>query len=161
MPDDNETLHFVTKEFDEIQEKTRVYLETTKQCIIIKLHKKYTIGWAFYNAGTNLLTRFAEFKSKKYAFGEYDTFPISLDKWIRGRELAEATQRPVSYFVLFVDELFYCNIDQIIDGKIALFEHRDCEYIADDEPFVFVSVNNFQSLGKPNFANPNFNDGSQ
>lgn len=116
-------------------------------CEIYKMPVRYQIDWAMLRDGE--LKAFAELKIRNNEIGKYETFMISLGKWVFGNQLSVISGVPFFVVVKWSDGLFWheagtAPVTITMGGR---FDRNDSQ---DFEPVVHISTSAFKRISERN-----------
>ena len=109
-----------------------------------KLPKRYIVDYGLYRDGE--LKAWAEIKCRNVPRSQYPTFFISLEKWLKGRELAIRTNVPFLLIVEWTDGLRYLDARQYPQPPIKSGGRDDRDDWQDIEPMVHLQHEWFKVL---------------
>jgi hypothetical protein len=90
------------------EEAARALLESKWSTKIIKLRPEvYGVDWAFIRK--ERLHSWGEYKRRIGDSTKYETWKISLGKWMRMRYLAQHSLVPFAFYLEWDDGLYYCS----------------------------------------------------
>ena len=112
-------------------------------CEIYKMPVRYQIDWAMLRGGE--LKAFAELKIRNNEIGRYETFMISLGKWVYGNQLSVISGVPFLVVVRWSDGLFWheAGTAPITISMGGRFDRNDSQ---DFEPMVHISTSAFKRI---------------
>lgn len=110
-------------------------------CEFKKIKRSYHVDWMVLRNGNPVA--FAELKCRFVTRNTYPTFMLSLEKWMRGKELSKEVGVPFVVVVRWEDGLFFhtaesCDVTYGFGGRT---DRNDSE---DVEPVVYIPTTNFK-----------------
>jgi hypothetical protein len=122
-------------------------LEKQWRCKLKKLPIAYHVDWIALR--NNQPLAFVEIKHReKLEFNKYPTYMISLNKWMKAKELAKEVNVPFILVVKFMDGIYYgkYTTDMIIENKYGFNGRYDRGDAQDVEPMVYIPLSIFKKL---------------
>ena len=112
-----------------------------------KLPIKHRLDFALLDDRRNV-TSWAEVKRRDNDSTTYDTYMLSLDKYMSGMKLFKLTGLPFFLIVKFTDGLYYCEMSLLSYAQMTIsFGGRtDRADSQDVEPCVFFDTNLFKKV---------------
>jgi len=109
-------------------------------CKFVKLPMSYHVDWALMRG--NEIVAFAELKTRKVPSTQYPTLILSLNKWIKGLDLAASTKTSFIIIAKWTDGVFYfvAKPDGVTFGHGGRIDRNDSQ---DMEPVAFIDTKNF------------------
>ena len=107
----------------------------------------YHIDWIALRNNEPLA--FVEIKHReKLEFGRFTTYMISLNKWLKAKELSKEVNVPFILVVKFMDGIYYGKYtsDMILDNKYGFNGRYDRGDTQDVEPMVYIPLSIFKKL---------------
>jgi hypothetical protein len=112
-------------------------------CSLNKLPMSYHVDWVLESEGK--LCAFAELKCRNNPRSKYPTLMLSLNKWVRGCELAKYSGVPFILVVRWSDGLFWIkHTDTPITTGIGGRHDRNDKQ--DIEPVVYINTEHFKEV---------------
>lgn len=108
-----------------------------------KLPIKYRVDYAAERSGT--IVAWIEVKCRKYNMNDFDTFMLSLDKYLASVELGNTTNLPVTLVVRWKDKIGYADLLHCT-GVIKMGGRKDRGDPQDVEPAVYIPMDEFREL---------------
>lgn len=110
-------------------------------CELYKMPIRYHIDWAVTKNGE--IKAFAELKIRNNPINQYETFIISLAKWITGNELSKAAGVPFVIVVKWTDGIYWhkagtAPVNTKMGGR---FDRGDSQ---DFEPMIHIHIADFK-----------------
>lgn len=109
----------------------------------IKMPRSYHLDYALRDGQYNIRA-FAEIKTRTTNKLKYSTYLISLAKIMNARRLTEYTGLSSILIVKWLDEVGWINLKT--DGKLGFGGRRDRNDWQDQEPVIFLPIEQFKSL---------------
>ena len=122
-------------------------LEDKWHCKLKKMPIAYHIDWIALRNNEPLA--FVEIKHReKLEFGRFPTYMISLNKWLKAKELSKEVNVPFILVVKFMDGIYYGKYtnDMILDIKYGFNGRYDRGDTQDVEPMVYIPLSIFKNL---------------
>lgn len=112
-----------------------------------KLPLAYRADYLFFRG--DVVVAVVEIKCRTHAYGTFPTYILSLDKFMRVRELAKYTHAKASLFVQYTDKLVGVELDSSLssDWDIRWGGRTDRSDTQDQEPVVHIPLTQFVELG--------------
>jgi hypothetical protein len=115
-------------------------------CDIFKNPIQYRVDFALLKPG-NVVFAWAEIKTRpKYRKGDFSTYLLSLEKVIRGKELARETGKPAFLIVQWTDALGWMDFEDIRPDEwvIEIGGRSDRGDPQDQEPCLMIPIRFFK-----------------
>jgi hypothetical protein len=115
-------------------------LSSAWKCKFVKLPISYHVDWMLLR--NNEIVAFAELKTRKVSSTQYPTLILSLNKWMKGLDLANTTGKPFIIIAKWTDGIFYffARPDGVTFGYGGRIDRNDSQ---DMEPVAFINTKNF------------------
>jgi len=131
------------------ENKMKTILEAKWNCTLNKLPLKYQLDWMAMRGKDPMA--FVEFKHReKLSIGAYPRYMMSLDKWIKARQLTKELQIPFIMVITFADGTYYGvfahngvhDLRFMFGGRVDRNDNQDLE------PMVLLPLDKFIKLEK-------------
>jgi hypothetical protein len=127
-----------------LERNVGIRLQEIWDCTAVKLPIAYGVDYALVRYGD--IHAWAEIKCRNNPSGQYDTFMLSLNKWMKGKELAREALNMFIVVVAYTDKIVYLKVDDSIVPEIGIKGRTDRGDWQDQEPCVFIKRELFKEL---------------
>lgn len=129
------------------ENRMKTILEAKWNCTLNKLPIKYHLDWMAMRGKEPMA--FMEFKHReKLSIGAYPRYMMSLDKWIKAKQLCKQVEVPFIMVITFTEGTYYGvfphnGLHDITYGFGGRYDRGDAQ---DVEPMVYLSLEKFIKL---------------
>ena len=122
-------------------------LEAKWNCTLNKLPYKYQLDWLAVRGKDSMA--FVEFKHReKLSFSAYPRYMMSLDKWIKAKQLCKEVEIPFIMVITFAEGTYYGvfphnGLHDITYGFGGRYDRGDAQ---DVEPMIYLPLKKFQKI---------------
>ena len=135
--------HYETQETLDAEEKIANTISELWKAKLSKLPIRYKLDYAAERNGR--IVAWIEIKTRKYKWADFDTFMLSLDKYLAAVELGKVTNLPVTLVVKWVDKVGYVDLLNCT-GVVKMGGRNDRNDTQDVQPVIYIPMNNFREL---------------
>ena len=131
----------------ENERRAKQFLEERWSCVLHKVPLKYQVDWMAMR-GDNPMA-FIEYKFREnLSFYKYPRYMISLDKWMKAKQLSKEVEVPFVMVITFTEGTYYGSFDNTmtLEMKYGFGGRYDRGDAQDVEPMVFLPLNIFKKL---------------
>lgn len=111
---------------------------------LTKLPIRYKLDYAAERNGR--IVAWIEVKTRKYKKSDFDTFMLSLDKYLAAIEIGKVTNLPVTLVVRWTDKIGYVDLMNC-RGVVKMGGRKDRNDSQDIQPAVYIPIDDFKGLG--------------
>jgi hypothetical protein len=130
--------------------KMKTFLETKWNCTLNKLPLKYQLDWMAMRGRDPM--GFVEFKHReKLSIDAYPRYMISLDKWMKAKQLCKEVEIPFIMVITFTEGTYYGvfahnGLHDVTYGFGGRYDRGDAQ---DVEPMIYLPLKKFQKIEGP------------
>ncbi len=138
---------YETEENKKRQNDMRSILESKWSCVLQDLPYKYQLDWMAFKDKKPMAV--LEFKHReKLSFDAWPRYMISLDKWIRAREISQEMCLPFIMVITFTEGTYYGSFlhNESFDLSYMWGGRLDRNDAQDSEPMVLLPLKHFKKL---------------
>ena len=131
----------------ENERRAKQFLEEAWKCTLHKLPFKYQLDWMAMRGDKPMA--FIEYKFREnLSFSKYPRYMISLDKWIKAKQLCSEVEIPFIMIITFSEGTYYGSFQHnaLHDITYGFGGRYDRGYAQDVEPMIFLPLNVFKKL---------------
>jgi hypothetical protein len=132
------------------ENKMKALLETKWNCELNKLPIKYHLDWMAMRGKDPMA--FVEFKHREnLSIYKYPRYMISLDKWMKAKQLCKEVEIPFIMVITFTEGNYYGvfshnGIHDMAYGFGGRYDRGDAQ---DVEPMIYLPLKKFQKIEGP------------
>ena len=131
----------------ENERRAKQFLEETWKCTLNKLPFKYQLDWMAMREDKPMA--FVEYKFREnLSIHKYPRYMISLDKWIKAKQLCKEVEIPFIMVITFTEGTYYGvfahnDLHKVTYGFGGRYDRGDAQ---DVEPMIFLPLDIFKKL---------------
>jgi len=114
------------------------------KCVLTKLPIQYGLDFCTYK--DNKFSGFIELKNRTCSKKSFDTYIISLSKFLKAKEFFRTTGFPTYLCVKWTDDMGYVRLDKLESIEIKQGGRTDRNDWQDVEPVIHISMEHFNKL---------------
>ena len=126
--------------------KMKSFLEGKWNCTLQKLPLKYQLDWLAMRCKDPYA--FIEFKHReKLSLNAYPRYMMSLDKWMKAKQLCKELEIPFIMVITFTEGTYYgVFVNNLVDVTYGFGGRYDRGDAQDVEPMVYLPLNIFKKI---------------
>ena len=128
------------------ENKMKALLEAKWNCELNKLPIKYHLDWLAMRGKDPMA--FVEFKHREnLSIHKYPRYMISLDKWMKAKQLCKEVEIPFIMVITFTEGTYYgVFVNNLVDVTYGFGGRYDRGDAQDVEPMVYLPLNIFKKI---------------
>ena len=129
------------------ENKMKTFLEAKWNCTLHKVPLKYQVDWLAMRG--KYPRAFVEFKHRdKLSINEYPRYMISLDKWMKAKQLCKEVEIPFIMVITFTEGTYYGvfahnGLHDVTYGFGGRYDRGDAQ---DVEPMIYLPLKKFMKI---------------
>lgn len=129
------------------ENKMKTFLEAKWNCTLHKVPLKYQVDWMAMRGKDPMA--FVEFKHReKLSIDAYPRYMISLDKWIKAKQLCKEVEIPFIMVITFTEGTYYGvfahnSLHDVTYGFGGRYDRGDAQ---DVEPMIYLPLKKFMKI---------------
>lgn len=129
------------------ENKMKTFLEAKWNCTLHKVPLKYQVDWMAMRGKDPMA--FVEFKHRdKLSINAYPRYMISLDKWMKAKQLCKEVEIPFIMVITFTEGTYYGvfahnGLHDVTYGFGGRYDRGDAQ---DVEPMIYLPLKKFMKI---------------
>ena len=129
------------------ENKMKTFLEAKWNCTLHKVPLKYQVDWMAMRGKDPMA--FVEFKHRdKLSIDAYPRYMISLDKWMKAKQLCKEVEIPFIMVITFTEGTYYGvfahnSLHDVTYGFGGRYDRGDAQ---DVEPMIYLPLKKFMKI---------------
>lgn len=129
------------------ENKMKTFLEAKWNCTLHKVPLKYQVDWLAMRGKDPMA--FVEFKHRdKLSINAYPRYMISLDKWMKAKQLCKEVEIPFIMVITFTEGTYYGvfahnSLHDVTYGFGGRYDRGDAQ---DVEPMIYLPLKKFMKI---------------
>lgn len=129
------------------ENKMKTFLEAKWNCTLHKVPLKYQVDWLAMRGKDPMA--FVEFKHRdKLSINAYPRYMISLDKWMKAKQLCKEVEIPFIMVITFTEGTYYGvfahnGLHDVTYGFGGRYDRGDAQ---DVEPMIYLPLKKFMKI---------------
>lgn len=129
------------------ENKMKTFLEAKWNCTLHKVPLKYQVDWLAMRGKDPMA--FVEFKHRdKLSINAYPRYMISLDKWMKAKQLSKEVEIPFIMVITFTEGTYYGvfahnGLHDVTYGFGGRYDRGDAQ---DVEPMIYLPLKKFMKI---------------
>ena len=129
------------------ENKMKTFLEAKWNCTLHKVPLKYQVDWMAMRGKDPMA--FVEFKHRdKLSINAYPRYMISLDKWMKAKQLSKEVEIPFIMVITFTEGTYYGvfahnGLHDVTYGFGGRYDRGDAQ---DVEPMIYLPLKKFMKI---------------
>lgn len=129
------------------ENKMKTFLEAKWNCALHKVPLKYQVDWLAMRGKDPMA--FVEFKHRdKLSINAYPRYMISLDKWMKAKQLSKEVEIPFIMVITFTEGTYYGvfahnGLHDVTYGFGGRYDRGDAQ---DVEPMIYLPLKKFMKI---------------